>query len=829
MSHKLIASLCLALALSAAQPRELFAFDWLGKIDLDAEGLKSEDPQLRLKAVRDMQRYEIEWTRDYLLSALRDEDVNVRAAAGRILAKHRIREALPIIIKWLSELDVQSKQVAADILGELGDDAAIPALVRSLGDPEPTVRVHAVEALGKIGGPVVVVPLVTRLEDDKGEVRKAAVLELRELGDARAVIPLVGLFDDSSVEVRTSAIEAVGVLHDEAAVPALLREFRENRDRAETVKIAAVTSLGNLEAERALPGLLAEFDPSNSTRASSDLRGKVAFAMAQIAAAHPAAPESQQALVKLVEALDEGAMRNAAREALLRAAGSAVPPLIEYLEGKIVRGDPLAAVEILQELRDPRATPALIAELERGRIPQETVLLALRELGDKRALLPILGLLEDKDPAVRLRAMRTLDPLLRPESEAADLIAERLTDEDPEIRLMAARYLGRMRARSAVPALSKMAKAADESSMRASALAALGRIGDKGGTPIAIEILESGPAELRAVAADVLSELRDRDATGRLMKLAQNPHLPFRHLAIEALGSTLRDSNHAGAVQLLQRVAMGGNLRDGLAAIEALSGMRGQGPIEVMLKLATSAEPERRRAALIGLGATRAASALPLLLELLGSGTDMDAAAAAWSLAEIGDPSASTALLKAARRKGQAAPVNASAALAALAQAKEGAELKKLLHHRLALVRINAMMAIARLRVAGGDEAITKVMDSDQSYLVRIAALRALSLLGSGAEAVDKLSQQDPHDQVRSAALAIKSTGFHPGARDNWSVFRVVDPQADDKAVSQEARFFVGGDGLATVSFSDARGRIVYQHFPSGSFVEGALSDLARY
>ena len=58
-------------------------------------------------------------------------------------------------------------------------------------------------------------------------------------------------------------------------------------------------------------------------------------------------------------------------------------------------------------------------------------------------------LLEDKDASVRLRAMHALDGLLGPQSEAADLIAERLEDSDVEIRLLAAAYLGRMRARSA--------------------------------------------------------------------------------------------------------------------------------------------------------------------------------------------------------------------------------------------------------------------------------------------------------------------------------------------------------------------------------------------
>jgi HEAT repeat protein len=819
MRCKLLLSLCMAVAMGTTGAKSSHAFDWLGRIELEAEGLDSDDPQVRLGAVRDLQRYAIEWTRKHLLRALEDPDVNVRSAAGRVLAKHNVVEAVPTITRWLAESDAQSKQVAADILGELGAKEGLPALIRSLGDQDPAVRVHAVLALGKIGGESIIVPLVTRLEDDKPNVRQAAVQKLQELGDARAVVPLVGLFDDSSLDVRIAAITAVGFLKDPTAVPALLREL----GGIESVKVAAVTALGNLQAKQALPELLVELG-----RVGTALRGKVAYSMAQIATAHPEEESSRQSLTRLVELLAEARMRHAAKEALLVAGPAAVPRLIDHLNGQI-KGHPPTAVQLLLELADKRATPALIAELDRGRISQSIVLDALSKLGDSRALLPVLALLEDSDPKVRLQAMQTLGPMLGSHNEAADVIADHLKDSDPLIQELAARYLGQTRSRAAVPALSELVRSAKSPGLQATALVALGEIGDSDGAEVALRVLEEGPDSLRPIAADVLSELGDSKAVARLLPLAKNNNLPYQSLAIEALGATLRDSSHAGAASLLRKIAMGSRLQPALAAVEALAGMGRSENAAVLIKLAKGGHLQRKRAALSGLGALRAKSSIGLLRESLRTGSDSLAAAAAWSLAEIGDSASLPHLVQGCKSQGSATVVNSSAALARMASKKQSKLLVSLLHHRNPLVRINAIMALARLKEHSQAKRMIAIMTSDRSWLARVAAIRSLSMLGLAQKEIASVSQKDHRLEVRQAAAEAGKAPFAPAARENWTVFRVVDAKADDKAVAQEARFFVGSDGIATAAHTDQRGRIVYEHFPAGSYVSGALSDLRSF
>ena len=808
------------LAIPAVAPTSAQAFEWLGHIEIEADGLANDDPQTRLAAVRALSRYDIEWTREHLMSALGDADVHVRTAAGRALAEHNEVRALPIIIKWLAQPDAQSKRIAAVILGDMRAQGAVPALVRALGDPDEVVRINSLVALGKIGGNAVIVPLVTRLEDDKADVRLVAVQQLQKLKDSRAVIPLVGLFRDASQTVRVAAIAAVGSLGDAGAAEALLRELD---DRDEGVQIAAVTSLGNLQSDAALPQLIAVMNKANTA-----LRSKAAFSLAEIAKAHPENPRSGEALGLLVEALGDPRLRMAAEEALRNAGSTAVPHLIDVLDGKR-RGDPESAVRLLQVIGDADATPALIRELARGRIAQSVTLAALASIGDSRALLPMLALLDDPSAEVRLGAMRSMENLLGGPSAAADIMADRLGDSNLEIRLMAARYLGRMGATSSVPALIAIAKDSSDIALQATALQALGKIRDPRATSVALQTLGGNNAAIRAVAADVLSELADPAAVSPLLAIADKPYHDARVLAVEALGATLRGTKHARAGGIFLKFARGPGEALSLAAIEALSGMRDDRSGPVLMQLAAGTDPERKRAAILALGSLAYQPAATLLTSTLRDQTPQMGAAAALALSQLGTTDAVSTLLRACLQSDPARAINASAALAVLGGAANTKGIAPLLRHGNALVRVNALAALARIGDTKHRKSIEAIAAHDSSWLVRIAAIRALSQLGTGSEAIEKASKDDYRREVRDAATAVLTKPFAPATDVRWSVFRIVDPLRDDQPVAHEGRFFVGSDGIARVGHSDSRGRIYYQKFPEGDFWQGPLSSLAGF
>src|SRR6185369_13082585 len=173
---------------------------------------------------------------------------------------------------------------------------------------------------------------------------------------------------------------------------------------------------------------------------------------------------------------------SAAREALRVAGKAAVPALVAHLQGRL-HGDPATAVALLTDAGDARATAALAAELERGRVATPLVLKALGATGDPRALVPVLGALGSKDAEIRLAAMEALRPLLGSDARAGDVLVEHLGDDDLEIRVLAAEYLGGLGVGSATAKLTALAAPGNPMRLRHAAIDALGEIGRAGHLP----------------------------------------------------------------------------------------------------------------------------------------------------------------------------------------------------------------------------------------------------------------------------------------------------------------------------------------------------------
>ncbi|TMQ13243.1 MAG: hypothetical protein E6J90_28955 [Deltaproteobacteria bacterium] len=828
----------LGAALLAAAARPAAAnFDWAGHVELDAEGLSSDDAGKRLEAVGELGKYDISLTQGYLLSALTDKDEKVRQAAAKSLGLGAVTRAVPTMVEWLTDPDVKAKQVAADVLGDIGDPDATSALTRSLGDTDPGVRTHAVRALGKIGkhgNPAVVISLIPRLEDDKADVRIATIAQLEELGDRKAVIPLVARFGDTAPEARRSAVHAIGRLGDASAVPALIRLIS---DPNEDVRTAAVGSLGLLGAVDAIDALTDQLNVGNDS-----YRQKVAYALGQIAAVPRSGKAGEDAMRTLVANLATPASRNAAREALHVAGKAAVPALVAHLQGRI-HGDPATAVALLTEVGDARATAALAAELERGRVATPAVLKALGATGDPQALVPVLGALASKDAAIRLAAMEALRPLLGSDARAGDVLIEHLADDDLEIRVLAAEYLGVLGVGSSAARLTALTATGNPMRLRHAAIDALGEIGRAHHLPAGttatgalLDVLREGPGELHAAAATALSYIASPAALPPLLVLARADRGPTRCEVVRAIGATLRGQPDPAARQLLRTLVDDVSARVGLAAIAGLAAAQSRDDAPLLRNLLDQGAADRRRAAAWALGEIHDRDAIDVLSSALASKDDRLAGDAAWALGEIlaggkpvPDPRAGAVAdrwIHAVQRGGWAAAINSAAGLARLLWALPKAERAELLtgprreallarsFHKSRLVRINLALAFA----AVGDDAAVKqlaqLLKDDASPHVRIAAARALHRIGGShaAAALKAAADTDPDPNIRAAAKTA------PGAippRGEWRTFYVVDPSAGDTRVRQEPYFVHSPDDVVWASYTDARGELTTEHIPA--------------
>ncbi|HTR51784.1 MAG TPA: HEAT repeat domain-containing protein [Kofleriaceae bacterium] len=780
-------------------------FNWIGQVELDADGLKSDDAKKQADAIQALQADDIHLAEPYLMKALANgANETIKQAAAKALGSGGAMAAVPYMVEWLSSSDVKRAAVAADVLGDLGGPQATQALVRSLGDPDDIVRQRAVKALGKIGlhgNPSVVVALIPRLDDAKTDVRKETVEQLEQLGDRRAVIPLVARFGEPNKEVSKAAIRAVGRLGDRAAVPALVRMMT---DPQEDVRTAAVGSLGQLGAVDAIDALVEQLSTG-----SDAYREKVAYALGQIAASQGAGKAGEDAMRTLVENLALPGTRHAAQNALRVAGRAAVPALVANLSGQL-KGDPTTAVTLLGESADARATAALAAELERGRVAIPLVLKALGATGDPDALVPVLGQLAAKDAAIRLAAMAALRPLLGRDARAGDVLVEHLADEDLEVRVLAAEYLGLLELPTAAPKLIALAGPGNPTRLRRAAIDALGRIHASDAAKPLIDVLREGQPELERPAATALSYIADPSAIPALIAQVRAERGPTRHEVVRALAATLRDHPDPEARKLMRELVDDGDVRVALAAIAALAAAGDANDAPVLRALVERGASDRRRAAAWALGELHDQSGYGSLLDALSVHDDRLVGDAVWALGELASAAAANVQsgpivdrwLYLAHHGGWAGAIDSTAALG------------------------RALWALPRDAraglLAGARKAALVQLASHKSRLVRVNAAFALGSLGGDADAQKALAQlaHDESSRVRAAAAAATAAAKAPAApvpaRDHWVVFQVVDKGSDDAPVRQEPYFVIFPDGLVWATYSDAKGELASEHVPPG-------------
>lgn len=802
----------LAASVAPAAADNPWGFAWKGRIDAEGAAIldPDADPIEQRNAVAALRSYDPSLTQDLILHALRDDDDEVRLEAARVAAQGRMTAAVDELVEWLSDPDKVVRRVAADALGSIAAPAGTKALIRTLGDLDGDVRMGAVLALGKLGqrgDPTVVVPLISRVTDDKTEVRRAAIEALKAIGDRRAVVAMVSAFSDPNLEVRKAAVGGVGKLGDRAAIPALIRLLGDPQPELRNLAIASLGDLGAADAVDDLVALL--------TR-GGDASASAAYALGQIAAAgdRDATPIAVRALVA---ALVDPAGRPAVLEALRKAGPAAVPALVDHLEGRLA-GDPGSAVDLLADFGDARATGALIAELDRGRMGVARVVAALARTGDPRALVPVLGLIGSPDPQIRIAAMAATGPLLGSDLRAADALIERLGDDEEEVRVMAAGYLAQVGARAAVPALIGLTGAPRSARLRHAALDALGAIGDPAAGPALIAALADPDPILARAAADALAYLGD-PATARALAGAARHDDATRPYAIRAWGAALRDRPDPAARKTLEELATLASPASALAAIGALAAMGDRAARPTLATLVAGASPERQRAAAWAIGELADGQPLPApvataLVDALGAKDDRVASAAAWALGQNPTPAADAPLRRLALHGSWASAINATAALARAGGPDALPDLIVLTAHRSPLVRGNAAWALGeRALTDESAAALVHLVADDPSAWVRAAAIRALGA-GRARPAVAAALTAAADDRSPLVRAAAASTTPAP-PRDQWRVFDVVEPD-DDRPVREEPYFLLlGAAGPAYATFTDRRGVIAAEHVPA--------------
>ena len=486
------------------------------------------------------------------LRQLRSKNPNTRRKVANELGKSRDARAVEALVAALSDGSEDVRKTAADALESIdptwakseAGKQAIPTLVGALEDRSESVMRTAAGVLGRIGDTRAVEPLVAALAAEDSQVRQAAADALERIDSnwakseaAKQAVPallscLTGVrrlqakSEQNISDIRrdkgsweSSAHEVLAVAGAKQAVPNLAAALKERVSSA----LHALDVLGKIGDAQAVEPLVAVL-----TNKDSHLRKAAAATLRAIDPNWAKSEAAKRAIPTLV-----GTLKNSSESVREAAAGvlgkigdtRAVEPLVAALAAEDLQVQHAVRVALDRFVPNwakseaaKQAVPTLVAGLSRrGDKSSRDAAYVLGEIGDVRAVEPLVVALADKDVNMRglaERALCAIDPNWT-KSEAAQravpALVSALVNGDSDTGRAAEDALGRIdpnwakseAAKQAVPNL--LATLRRRGSGAPHAADVLGKISDaRAAEPLveALAAIDSADREAAATALD---------------------------------------------------------------------------------------------------------------------------------------------------------------------------------------------------------------------------------------------------------------------------------------------------------------------------------------
>lgn len=497
----------------------------LGRIRVKGKKRKTKEEQRQEeRKIRYINKLRNKKDIDGLIKELGDSDWGVREYAIDALAEIGDERAVAPLIKALGNKDELVRCRAAYALGEIGDLMVIPALGKAKNDSDARVREKAKEALDKIKSTEAYKEYLRQKEVEK-EARRIAKerkskhdLALKSISEFEDILnkanDVEGVFS-SAAEMLTAPKQAF----DDGDYERCIRLSEEVRENITEAKLKAEIDATIEATDTTIDGVKGIFkEIEGEIRGSTEPKNEMT---------KPNIDELMRkkdigGLIKALGDEDEDVCKLAIIT-LGQIGEPAIEPLIKALGDK---DEDVWASVALGRIGEPAVTPLITALRDKDEMVRAWAAHRLGEIGDKRAVKPLINAIKDK--RVGVDAARALGEIGEP---AVGHLITALRDKDEDMRLLAAIALGQIGEPAVTPLINVLM---DKDENIAVVAVALERIGEPAVMPL-IDAFRVGNEDVDVGVIHALRSIGEL-AVEHLINALGDENVYVRENAARALG-----------------------------------------------------------------------------------------------------------------------------------------------------------------------------------------------------------------------------------------------------------------------------------------------------
>ncbi len=416
-------------ALAGADKRETAAFvDVLASLvdnksfPVFAKALAEDNPRA-LSAVAWALSSAHSYSPQLLLDLLHKPGVSRQAVLG-VIGAHRKRFAVRDLLNSAYQQEPGEKTALFKIIREVADDSSLDELLPRVEGKDPVARMHIISILGRFKEPRVRKALHATLKDPNKQVRLAALQAMAGMRGEIDPGQIAPLLKDTELDVQNLAVEILCKAKHPETIHHLVDVLK---DESEFARRSAVEVLNEVGDERSVKFLLERIKDDDwwVRSRTADALGKIGGPRVIDAALAMVGDRDEEIRRTVIEILNQTKDERAAK----------------HLIGATKDDDwwvSERAVDALGAMGTRAAVPRLLEMLKTNPKSLATVIRALGNIGDPRALEPVMQGLDKKESDVVIEAMGALVKLATERNSEAVQLRLQLLHGSPEPSVAAA-------------------------------------------------------------------------------------------------------------------------------------------------------------------------------------------------------------------------------------------------------------------------------------------------------------------------------------------------------------------------------------------------------